>query len=139
MSGIVHVKRNGLRWRDASVIVGPHKTRLGSPPRPERILGDRGCRAMGRHRSEEDRKGRLASRRAQGLRLCIPARRGRRRPASHNKRLYTKRCRIENAFARLKDWWSIATRLTRAAAASSCPPSPSPQSSPSGCGCEAGA
>ena len=34
-------------------------------------------------------------------------------PASHNRRLYKKRCRIENAFARLKDWRSITMRYTR--------------------------
>ena len=28
LSGIIHVKRNGLRWRDAPPIYGPHKTRL---------------------------------------------------------------------------------------------------------------
>ena len=37
----------------------------------------------------------------------------RRRPASHNRRLHKRRHRIENAFARLKDWRGIATRYTR--------------------------
>ena len=48
-----------------------------------------------------------------GVRVCILACRGRNRPATHNRRLYKKRCRIENAFARLKDWRAIATRYTR--------------------------
>jgi len=26
ISGIIHVIRNGLRWRDASAVYGPHKT-----------------------------------------------------------------------------------------------------------------
>ena len=26
LSGIIHVKRNGLRWRDAPAVYGPHKT-----------------------------------------------------------------------------------------------------------------
>ena len=26
VSGIVHVIRNGLRWRDAPAVYGPHKT-----------------------------------------------------------------------------------------------------------------
>ena len=26
LSGIIHVKRNGLRWRDAPPVYGPHKT-----------------------------------------------------------------------------------------------------------------
>ena len=50
---------------------------------------------------------------ARGVRVCIPARSGRNRPASHNRKLYKKRCRIENAFARLKDWRGIAMRYTR--------------------------
>ena len=72
---------------------------LADLPAAKRILGDRGYDADW---LREELKGR-------GLRICIPARRGRRRPASHNK----KRCRIENAFARLKDWRAIATRNTR--------------------------
>ena len=52
---------------------------------------------------------------ARGLHTCIPVRRGRRRPASHNQRLYKKRHRIENACARLEDWRGIATRDTRCA------------------------
>jgi transposase len=35
---------------------------------------------------------------ARGVRVCIPARTGRSRPATHNYRLHKKRCRIENAF-----------------------------------------
>ena len=48
-----------------------------------------------------------------GIRICIPGRRGRLHPARHNRRLYKKRCRIENAFARLKDWRGVAMRYTR--------------------------
>ena len=79
---------------------------LGAPrqlPVAKRILGNRGYDADW---LRDELKGR-------GLRICIPARRGRRRPACHNKRLYKKRCRIENAFACLKDWRGIATRYTR--------------------------
>ena len=54
-----------------------------------------------------------ATSKAKGLRVCIPGRRGRLHPARHNRRLYKKRCRIENAFARLKDWPAIAMRYTR--------------------------
>lgn len=50
---------------------------------------------------------------ARGLRICIPARRKRKHLAPHNRRLYKKHCRIENAFAWLKDWRGIATRYTR--------------------------
>ncbi len=55
ISGIVHVIRNGLRWRDAPPVYGPHKT------------------------------------------LC------------------RQRHRIENLFARLKDWRRIHTRYDRCA------------------------
>ena len=47
------------------------------------------------------------------VRVCISARSGRNHPASHDRRLYRKRCRIEIAFARLKDRRGIATRYTR--------------------------
>ncbi len=72
-------------------------------PPAKRILGDKGYDA-------DWLRDELKSR---GLRVCIPARSKRRHPASHNRRLYKKRCRIENAFARLKDWRGIAMRTTR--------------------------
>ena len=50
---------------------------------------------------------------ARGVRACIPARSGRNRPATHNRKLTKKRCRIENAFARLKDWRGLAMRTPR--------------------------
>jgi IS5 family transposase len=96
---------------------------LAELPAAKGILGDR---AHDADRVREELKSR-------GLRICIPARRRRRRPASHNKRLYKKRCRIENALARLKDWHGIATRLTPAAPTSSPQPSASPRPFCSGC------
>src|SRR6056297_881926 len=50
-----------------------------------------------------------------GIAACIPARRGRKNPASHDSALYRQRHRIENLFARLKDWRRIATRYDRCA------------------------
>ena len=76
---------------------------LADLPAAKRVLGNRGCDADW---LREELK-------ARGLRVCIPARRGRRQPASHSRRLHKKRCRIENAFSRLKDWRGIATRYTR--------------------------
>jgi transposase len=99
---------------------------LAELPAAKRILGDRGYDADWLREELKHR----------GLRVCIPARRGRRRLASHNRKLYKKRCRIENAFARLKDWRAIATRLTPAAPTSSSPPSASPLAPCSGCGSE---
>lgn len=59
---------------------------------------------------EQDEPDELKSR---GVRVCIPGRRGRHHPIRHNRRLHKKRCRIENACARLKDWRGIAMRYTR--------------------------
>lgn len=50
---------------------------------------------------------------ARDVRVCIPARSKRKRPASHNRQLYKRRCRIEIAFACLKDWRGIAMSYTR--------------------------
>ena len=49
---------------------------------------------------------------SRGVRACIPARRKRKRPASHNRKLNKPR-RIEKALARLKDWRGLATPCTR--------------------------
>ncbi len=76
---------------------------LASLPQAKRLLGDKGYDADW---LRDELK-------AKGLRVCIPGRRGRLHPARHNRRLYKKRCRIENAFARLKDWRGIAMRYTR--------------------------
>jgi len=46
---------------------------------------------------------------------CIPARRGRKTAATHDANLYRKRHKIENMFARLKDWRRISTRYDRCA------------------------
>ena len=76
---------------------------LAKLPPAKRLLGDKGYDADW---LRDELK-------ARGVRACIPARSGRNRPATHNRKLYKKRCRIENAFARLKDWRALATRYTR--------------------------
>ncbi len=76
---------------------------LASLPQAKRLLGDKGYDADW---LRDELK-------ARGLRVCIPGRRGRLHPARHNRRLYTKRYRIENAFARLENWRAIAMRYTR--------------------------
>lgn len=48
-----------------------------------------------------------------GISPCIPSRIGRETPIPHNTDLYRLRHRIENKFARLKDWRQIATRYDR--------------------------
>ncbi|PRY21562.1 transposase, partial [Aliiruegeria haliotis] len=76
---------------------------LGDLPKAKRPLGDKGYDADW-FRDKLKRK---------GVRTCIPPRAKRKKPASYNRRLYRKRHRIENAFARLKNWRRIATRYER--------------------------
>nr|WP_255435610.1 IS5 family transposase [Paracoccus sp. S1E-3] len=72
-------------------------------PPARTLLADKGYDADWFRQALEDR----------GIAACIPARRGRRNPASHDRKLYRQRHRIENLFARLKDWRRIATRYDR--------------------------
>ena len=50
-----------------------------------------------------------------GIQPCIPGRKGRNLPVLHDPVLYRQRHRIENMFARLKDWRRIAMRYDRCA------------------------
>ena len=52
---------------------------------------------------------------AKDIKPCIPPRKGRNAPASFCKTQYKQRHKIENMFARLKDWRRIATRYDRRA------------------------
>ena len=76
---------------------------LGDKPKAQWLLGDRGYDADWFREALDDR----------GIAACIPARRGRKNPAAHDRKLYKQRHRIENLFARLKDWRRIATRYDR--------------------------
>ena len=49
----------------------------------------------------------------QGITPCIPSRRGRKAPIPHDAARYRQRHKIENTFARLKDWRRVATRYDR--------------------------
>jgi IS5 family transposase len=75
---------------------------LAEMPRAKRLIGDKGC----------DADWLRDELRARGVRVCIASGRGRNRPASHNRKPYMMRCRIEIAFARLKDWRGIAMCYT---------------------------
>ena len=44
------------------------------------------------------------------IRPCIPSRKNRKHPHSHDPALYRQRHPIENLFAKLKDWRRLATR-----------------------------
>lgn len=48
-----------------------------------------------------------------GISPCIPSRLGRRAQIPHDATLYRLRHKIENMFARLKDWRRVATRYDR--------------------------
>ena len=95
---------------------------LGDLPATRVLLADKGHDADWFREALRDK----------GIASCIPARRGRRNPASHDRALYRQRHRIENLFARIKDWRRIATDTTDAASCSS-PPSASPQPIFAGC------
>lgn len=50
-----------------------------------------------------------------GISACIPPTRSRKRPRDYDKTAYRQRHKIENMFAKLKDWRRIATRYDRCA------------------------
>ena len=52
---------------------------------------------------------------ARGIEPCIPPSRSRKTPYSYDKVLYRQRHKVENLFAKLKDWRRIATRYDRCA------------------------
>lgn len=52
---------------------------------------------------------------AKGIEPCIPSSRSRKTPYPYDKILYRQRHKIENLFAKLKDWRRIATRYDRCA------------------------
>ena len=50
-----------------------------------------------------------------GITPCIPPRKNRKVQYHYDKVLYRQRHKIENVFARIKDWWQVATRYDRCA------------------------
>jgi transposase len=52
---------------------------------------------------------------AKGIEPCIPSSRSRKTPYPYDKTLYRQRHKVENLFAKLKDWRRIATRYDRCA------------------------
>lgn len=50
-----------------------------------------------------------------GIEPCIPSSRSRKIPYPYDKALYRQRHKVENLFAKLKDWRRIATRYDRCA------------------------
>lgn len=76
---------------------------VGSLPEAGTLLADRGYDADWFREALQGK----------GIAPCIPSRRGRKTPIPHDPNLYQQRHRIENSFARLKDWRRIATRYDR--------------------------
>lgn len=50
-----------------------------------------------------------------GIQPCIPSTKSRKQPIPHDPQIYRKRHKIENMFAKLKDWRRIAMRYDRCA------------------------
>jgi transposase len=69
---------------------------LGSLPKAERLLPDRGYNANWLRDAMKDK----------GIKSCIPGRKSRGKPIKHDRR----RNRIETKFGRLKDWRQVVTR-----------------------------
>ena len=76
---------------------------LGSLPPARHMLADRGYDADWYRQALEEK----------GIKPCIPSRKGRKTPIPHDPNRYRQRYRIENGFARLKDWRRVATRYDR--------------------------
>ena len=78
---------------------------LGSLPAAEWLIADRGYDA-------DWFRAALAER---GIAACIPSKNNRKVPIPHDTALYRQRHKVENLFAKLKDWRRIATRYDRCA------------------------
>ena len=78
---------------------------LSSLPKAGTLLADRGYDADWFRNALIERD----------IQPCIPSRKGRKTAVPHDANLYRKRHKIENMFARLKDWRRIATRYDRCA------------------------
>jgi len=74
-------------------------------PPADVLIGDKGYDSDAFREALEDR----------GIAHCIPPRKGRRAPATYCKTLYKQRHKVENLFAKLKDWRRVATRYDRCA------------------------
>ncbi|SEG80859.1 transposase, IS4 family [Bosea lathyri] len=78
---------------------------LAALPPAKTLIADRGYDSTGFRQA-------LA---AKGIEPCIPSSRSRKIPYAYDKALYRQRHKVENLFAKLKDWRRIATRYDRCA------------------------
>jgi len=72
-------------------------------PPARHLLADRGYDADWFRKALRDRK----------ISPCIPPKKNRKQPEAYDQTLYRQRHKIENMFAKLKDWRRIATRYDR--------------------------
>ena len=68
-------------------------------PAAKHLLADRGYDADWYRKALQDK-----GIQDKGIAPCIPSRKGRKAPITHDEDRYKNRYRIENSFARLKDW-----------------------------------
>lgn len=78
---------------------------LDALPPAEHLIADRGFDSAWFRQELE----------ARGIEPCIPSSRSRKVPFAYNKTLYRQRHKVENLFAKLKDWRRIATLYDRCA------------------------
>ncbi len=78
---------------------------LDALPAASELIGDRGYDSDGYRAALKDK----------GITPCIPPRKNRKVQHAYDVTLYRQRHRIENMFAKLKDWRRIATRYDRCA------------------------
>jgi putative transposase len=74
-------------------------------PKAKALLADRGC----------DADWFRDALRKKGIEPCIPPKKNRKTKIEYDETLYKQRHKIENMFAKLKDWRRIATRYDRCA------------------------
>ncbi|ODT66441.1 MAG: transposase [Pelagibacterium sp. SCN 63-23] len=78
---------------------------LDALPPTSHLIADRGPDSAWFRAELEDR----------GIEPCIPSSRSRKVPFFYDKAIYRQRHRVENLFAKRKDWRRIATRYERCA------------------------
>lgn len=78
---------------------------LDALPSASTLIGDRGYDSNWFRQALADR----------GIEPCIPPTKSRKAPLAYDRTLYRQRHKIENMFAKLKDWRRITTRYDRCA------------------------
>ena len=78
---------------------------LDTLPKAKALLGDRGYDANWLRKALSDK----------GIEPCIPSKRNRKVQINYDRELYKQRHKVENMFAKLKDWRRVHTRYDRCA------------------------